>query len=321
MVWGVGFVLLVAVAIWVRLGWRAAALRRRFPPVGRIVEVEGRRVHALTLGAGPDLVLIHGSSGQLRDLMPLVERLARRFRVTAFDRPGMGHSDPIGAEGISPAGQARHLARAAAVLGITAPLVLGQSYGGTVALAWGLQVQGAQAARGLVLVSSPSLPWVGKLDWWYQLTATRIGRVLAVPLASALVTEAFVDRMIPALFAPSPAPEGYAARIGAALALAPGALGVNADQVNGLLPHVRDMARGYAGLSVPVEMVHGLHDPIVPLDQHSGPLARLLPHARLTVLEDAGHMPHHTHPGAVVAACLRLTESLEAVRPPDAIAG
>lgn len=296
---------LLGLGLWLRVMWREAAIRRRFPPVGRIVAVGGRRVHAMTLGAGPDLVMIHGSSGQLRDLLPLMTRLAGRFRVTAFDRPGLGFSDAIGAEGVSPAGQARHLAMAAAELGITRPLVLGQSYGGTVALAWGLEVTGAQAARGLVLISTPSQPWVAKLDWWYQLTATRLGRALAVPLAAALVTDAYIEKMMPGLFAPSAPPEGYSAQIGALLALPPGALGVNADQVNGLLPHVLAMQGEYARLTLPVEMVHGAHDPIVPMELHSGPLAALLPQARLTVLEDAGHMPHHTHPEAVEAAVLR----------------
>lgn len=301
-----GLIGLLVLGLWVRLIWREAAIRRRFPPVGRIVSVEGRRVHALTLGSGPDLVMIHGSSGQLRDLLPLMTRLAGRFRVTAFDRPGLGFSQSIGAEGVSPAGQARHLARAAGAIGIKAPLVLGQSYGGTVALAWGLEVTGAQAARGLVLVSAPSLPWPGQLDWWYRLTATRIGRALAVPLASALVTDGYIEKMMPGLFAPSAAPEGYASRIGATLALPSRALGVNADQVNGLLSHVRAMQGEYPRLALPVEMVHGAHDPIVPLEIHSVPLSRLLPRARLTVLEDAGHMPHHTHLDAVEEAVLRL---------------
>ena len=296
----------VAFGLWARVLWRATRIRRRYPPVGRIVSVGGRRVHAMTLGEGPDLVMIHGSSGQLRDLLPLMERLAARFRVTAFDRPGLGHSDPIGASGVSPAGQARHLARAAEALGLRRPLVLGQSYGGTVALAWGLEVQGPAAARGLVLLSAPSLPWVGGLDWWYRLTATRVGRLLAVPLAAALITDGYIEKMIPGLFAPSPPPVDYAGRIGAVLALPPGALGVNADQVNALHPHVVAMEKSYPRLSLPVEIVHGAQDPIVPIEMHSGPLARMLPQANLVVLEDAGHMPHHTHPDAVVAAVLRV---------------
>jgi hypothetical protein len=39
-----------------------------WPPQGRFVEVEGRRVHAVTRGQGPDLVLIHGASGNVRDM-------------------------------------------------------------------------------------------------------------------------------------------------------------------------------------------------------------------------------------------------------------
>jgi pimeloyl-ACP methyl ester carboxylesterase len=305
MIWVFGVILGGFGGLGARLLWRALHIRRRYPPIGHIIPLGRHRVHALSLGEGPDLVMIHGSSGQLRDLMPLIRRLSRHFRVTAFDRPGMGHSTPIGAEGISPAGQARHLAEAAAQLGIRAPLVLGQSYGGTVALAWALDVKGPQAASGLVLLAAPSLPWQGNLDWWYRLTATRLGRLLAVPLAAALVTEAHVERMIPGLFAPSLPPDHYTEEIGALLALDRGALGVNADQINALLAHITRMEAAYTRLDLPIEMIHGAQDPIVPLALHSEPLAARLPSARLEILPDAGHMPHHTHPEAVEAACLR----------------
>lgn len=288
-----------------RIWWREATIRRRYPPLGVIVRVDGRRVHALTMGEGRDLVLIHGASGQLRDLLPLMRRLAPEFRVTAFDRPGLGHSESLGPAGISPAAQARHLAAAAASLGIASPIVLGQSYGGTVALGWALEVSGPQAPAALVLVSSPALPWPGGLDWWYRLTETRLGRWLAVPLATALVSDAWLDRMMPGLFAPNPHPAGYAAETGAALALPRRSLHSNALQVNGLLSHVTAMAGDYPRLTLPVELIHGAADPIVPLDIHAMPLSNLLPEAHLTVLPEAGHMPHHTHVEAVIAATRR----------------
>lgn len=304
MIWAI-MAMLVGLALAIRVWWRETAIRRRYPPLGVIVRVAGRRVHAMTMGEGRDLVLIHGASGQLRDLLPLMRRLAPEFRVTAFDRPGLGHSESLGAAGISPAAQARHLAEAAAQLGIVAPIVLGQSYGGTVALGWGLEVTGPLAASALVLVSAPALPWPGGLDWWYRLTETRLGRVLAVPLATALVSDAWLDRMMPGLFAPTPHPAGYAAETGAALALPRGTLAENARQVNALHAHVSAMAGDYPRLGLPVELIHGAADPIVPLEIHALPLSGLLPQARLTVLPDAGHMPHHTHVEAVVDATRR----------------
>ena len=53
-------------------------------------------------GHGPDLVLIHGASGNLRDFtFDLAARLADRYRVIVFDRPGLGYTDrhaPAGAD-------------------------------------------------------------------------------------------------------------------------------------------------------------------------------------------------------------------------------
>jgi pimeloyl-ACP methyl ester carboxylesterase len=302
-------VLALAVVLGLALVWRIrrreADIFRRYPPLGVLVPVDGARVHALMLGSGPDLVLIHGASGQLRDLEPLMRRLAPQFRVTAFDRPGLGHSTGLGDKGVSPIAQARHLAKAAAQLGIKDPIVLGQSYGGTVALAWGLEVTGEQAAVALVLVSAPSLPWLGKLDWWYQLTATRPGRALGALLATALVTDAYLETVMPGLFAPNPPPPGYARGTGAALAIPHGTMAANAMQVNGLLAEVTVMQARYPGLQLPVELVHGADDRIVPPDIHSQPLATLLPNAHLTLLPDTGHMPHHAAPDAVIAAILR----------------
>ncbi|MGV8986408.1 MAG: alpha/beta fold hydrolase [Cypionkella sp.] len=296
--------LLGLVLIW-RVRTRGAAIRGRYPPLGVIVTVDGHHVHALTMGKGPDLVMIHGASGQLRDLLPLMRRLAQHFRVTAFDRPGLGHSQSLGAAGVSPADQARHLAQAAAQLGLKAPIVLGQSYGGAVALAWALEVTGPMAASALVLVSAAAMPWPGKLDWTYRLTETWVGRALILPFATAFVSDGYVERMMPGLFAPNPPPPDYAEGTGATLALPLGHLQDNAMQVNGLYSHVEAMQSRYSGLTLPVELVHGSADSIVPAEIHAEPLSKLIPQARLTLLQNAGHMPHHTHPDAVIAAINR----------------
>ena len=54
-----------------------------------------------------------------------------------------------------------------------------------------------------------------------------------------------------------------------------------------------------------MELIHGTADTIVPLTIHSGPLSGLLPNVRLTVIDGAGHMPHHAHADTVIAAINR----------------
>lgn len=281
---------------------RQQMVEAAFPPLGQILTVNGHKVHALTTGTGPDLILIHGASGNLRDLLPLIALLAPTYRVTAFDRPGLGWSDPI-PQGTSLSAQALHLSAAASQLGLTDPMILGQSYGGSVALAWALHAP--LKPRALVLVSSPSLPWPGTLDPWYRLTSNWAGQHIAIPLAAAFVPESYVDSAITAIFRPDPAPTDYLTYIGAGLSLRRASLRTNTAQVNGLRPEIVAQSALYASLTLPIELVHGDADTIVPLAIHSAPLAKILPNARLTVLSGTGHMPHHAHPDSILAAIAR----------------
>lgn len=287
---------LAGVTHW-RASAREAAAEAAYPPSGQFVTVDGKRLHYEIKGEGPDLVMIHGASGSLRDLtFSLRDRLADRYRVIAVDRPGLGHSDPL--EETSLLAQARFIKAGVAQLGVTEPILLGQSYGGSVALAWALD----GGPRALVLVGSPSLPWPGTLDIWYRINANPVGRALAVPLASAFVPDSYVRSATAAVFAPDPVPAGYDDWLGAALTLRRETLAANVTQVNALRAELVTMEPRYPSLTLPVELIHGTEDTIVPLDIHSGPLSKRLPNATLTVIPGAGHMPHHAHQDVVIAA-------------------
>jgi pimeloyl-ACP methyl ester carboxylesterase len=292
---------------------REAAASTDYPPAGRLVSIDGRQIHAVTRGTGPDLVLIHGASGNLRDFdVGFIDRLADRYRVTAFDRPGHGYSDrvsdayasPFARHGESPAEQADFLARAAVALDITNPIILGHSYGASVAMAWALDRPDEIA--GVVNLAGATMPWPGSLGILYQVNGTGLGGALVPPVLTALAPPAYIDDVIESIFAPDPAPPGYAQAVGAALSTRRDSLRANARQVNSLYPHVVSMSARYPTLDVPVEIVHGDADTIVPLDIHSQPLAALLPNAVLTILPGIGHMPHHAAPDAVIAAIDRV---------------
>jgi pimeloyl-ACP methyl ester carboxylesterase len=287
---------LAGVTHW-RASAREAAAEVAFPPTGQFVTVDGLRLHYEITGSGPDLVMIHGASGSLRDLtFSLRDQLTDRYRVIVVDRPGLGHSDALPETSLL--AQARAIKAGVAQLGVTDPIVLGQSYGGAVALAWALD----GGPRALILVGAPSLPWPGTLDPWYRLTSTSLGRALAIPLASAFVPQSYVSAATTAVFAPDPVPPGYEEHLGTALTLRRQTLAANTAQVNALRAELVTMEPRYPGLALPVELIHGTADTIVPLAIHSDPLSRLLPDARLTLVEGAGHMPHHARADLVIAA-------------------
>lgn len=303
----------LAVAGVAAVSWRASAREAQAvvdaPPEGLFVEVGGRRVHYVQRGEGPDLILLHGASGNLRDMtFDLMGLLTDRYRVTAFDRPGQGYTDrardgldgPWSSDAESPSEQAAMLRAAAGALGIERPIVLGHSYAGSVALAWGLDDPEGTAA--VVDVSGAAMPWPGGLGRLYRLNGTTVGGALVPPLIATFAPERLVNEAVDATFAPDAAPEGYAAHLGTGLSLRRASFRANARQVNTLRAHLVEMEARYPSMAVPLEIVHGTADTIVPADVHAVPLSRLVPGAHLTLLEGAGHMPHHTHPAAIVAA-------------------
>lgn len=286
---------------------REARAEAAHPPQGQFVEVDGRRVHALIAGDGPDLVLIHGANGSIRDFsFGLIDRLARDYRVIAFDRPGLGWSDrtddahagAFAATSESPAEQAAFLARAAEKLGVQAPIVVGHSFGGIVALAWALDHDPA----AVVSLAGVANPWPGDLGWVYRVNGTALGGALVVPLITAFAPKVHIRNAIDGVFAPQHAPAGYTEHVGIDMVLRRDVFRANARQVNQLRPHVVEMAKNYDRLSIPIELLHGEEDTTVPLAIHSGPLADRLENANLTVLPGIGHMPHHADPDATVAA-------------------
>lgn len=304
MVWKIlGTLILVAAIIWIVTLWRAARHEARaeasHPPIGQFVEVNGTRVHAWVAGEGPDLVLIHGSSGNLRDFtMSLAPKLAESYRVIAFDRPGLGYTDRLDRDGASIAEQAAILSRAAAALGAENPIVLGQSYGGAVALAWALDHQ----AAALVLLAPAANPWDTPLDPYYQRTAHPIIGPILIPFITAWVPDSYVEHSIESVFRPQTAPEGYGQTFGPGLTLRRSSIREQALQRYNLLSEIEAQAPRYPEITIPVEIVHGDADDTVGIPIHSEPLTRQVDSAVLTVLPGIGHMPHHVAQAEVIAA-------------------
>lgn len=277
----------------------------RTPPLGDLIQVDGKTVHVAEAGRGPAVVLLHGASGNLRDLtFDLTGHLNEAgFRTLAFDRPGLGYSDRLHDRGESPQEQARHLAKALDARGVDRAIIVGHSFGGSVAMAWALERP--DQAAGVVTLGGATMPWPGGLGPWYSIASSDLGGATLVPLLVALVPRSRAPDFAQSLFNPDPLPTGYIDYVGVDLTLRPAQVRTNARQVNGLKPHIQVMSQKYPGLTLPVEILHGTADKVVPETVHAIPMSRILPNGNLVLLEGRGHMPHHAEQEAVVAAVAR----------------
>lgn len=259
---------------------------------GHFIDWQGANLHVREWGEGRPLLLIHGASGNSGDLeISLVPALEDQFRVVAYDRPGLGRSRgrPAGAGTL--AGQAEAALAVIEAEGLEKPVVVGHSFGGSVALR--LALDHPEAISGLVLISAPSHEWPGGIAWYYHWSAAPlIGPVFnrtAVPLVAPRQLESGMQ----SVFSPQEPPQNYIERAGIRQLLRPGAFAANSDDMVGLKAELIEQSSRYRQMDMPVAILHGDADDTVSHSLHAERMAEEIPDSRLSILPGMGHMPHH----------------------------
>jgi len=274
-------------------------------PPGKFVTAAGVPVHYVMDGEGRPVIYIHGAKGSVYDLLLSIgDRLAERYTAVAFDRPGSGFSGRSAQDGGSPQAQAAVLRAAAAALGLRRPILVGHSFGAAVALAWALDAPREVAA--VVTLSGYVLPLGGPPPWVVALMRSPTNLRAVGRLGRSRLGRPLVDSALRRAFFPAPPPRAYA-RIAPALALDEARLMSDGDDRKSAEAGLRSLQPRYARLDMPVVIVVGEQDRIVP-PSTSGQLHALLPHAEIVRLPAAGHMPQFTDPDAVLAAVDRAAE-------------
>lgn len=274
--------------------------------------IHGYRRAFRIAGTGPALLLIHGIGDNSTTWESVQTALAERFTVIAPDLLGHGKSDKPRAD-YSVAAYANGMRDLLGVLDIDKVTVIGHSLGGGVAMQFAYQYP--QLVERLILVGAGGV--TGDVN-----VALRFA---SLPLASEALALLRLPLMLPAMQA--------AGRIaGAAL----GSTRIGRDLPNMLriladLPEptasaafartlravvdwrgqvVTMLDRCYLTESVPVLLVWGSHDSVIPVS-HAEMAHAAMPGSRLEVFEDAGHFPFHDDPQRFVDVVLDFVDSTE----------
>lgn len=132
---------------------RKAALRSSNPPVGRLIDVGGYRLHLAESGEGPPVVVLESGQGDCSLGWSLVQPEVAKFaRVVAYDRSGLGWSEQ-GPNAHTVGAAVNDLHTLLDNVGIEGPVVLvGASWGGMAARLYAHRYP--QQVAGIVLVDS-----------------------------------------------------------------------------------------------------------------------------------------------------------------------
>jgi pimeloyl-ACP methyl ester carboxylesterase len=106
--------------------------------VSKTAEVDGVKIHYLTAGQGPAVILLHGYTQTSRMWRPVIPLLAEKFTVIAPDLPGIGDSE-IPANGLDMKTAAVRIHALAKSLDVEKARVVGHDIGLMVAYAYAAQ--------------------------------------------------------------------------------------------------------------------------------------------------------------------------------------
>jgi pimeloyl-ACP methyl ester carboxylesterase len=123
----------------------------------RTAEIDGVKLHYMTAGHGPAVILLHGYAETSRMWRPLIPLLAEKFSVIAPDLPGIGDSS-IPESGIDMKTSATRIHALVRSLGVEKARVVGHDIGLMVAYAYATQFPSETEKLAVMDAFLPGVP-------------------------------------------------------------------------------------------------------------------------------------------------------------------
>jgi len=285
-------------------------------PLQRVHDVHvGRsRLSTLTMGEGPDILLLHGLGATKASFFEVAAALSRSHRVHALDLPGFGSSSKPAFAAYDAGYFADAVLGVMDTMGIARAHIVGNSLGGRVAIEVGLRSPDRVGALGLLC---PAVAFVRRgYHPIVRLLRPELG-VLPHRFARGTVANQFWG-----LFADRDQVDPSVADVvveefqriygsaGARLAFLSAARNVYLERPfgrDGFYPRL-------AGLEPPALFVWGSHDKLIPA-AFARQVDEWLPGAEQIVLEDCGHVPQVERSAQTNGLLQRFFARADALRP------
>lgn len=263
------------------------------------VVVNGMSLNYVSAGSGRPVVLIHGNPGSYEDYtLAVVETLSQSYYVVAFDRPGHGYSERHDSVQTTVEVQALIIRDALQELALERPVLVGHSWGGSLALA--AAVAYGKDLAGIVLLAPAAYPSVN-IEWWSLLPHIPLIGNIVVSTLTPFLGRSMVRKSLKQAYAPQDVQEDYVER-SLELWMQPDHIRACAYDERTLGASLEVLSKHYGHIEMPVVIVTGAADLLLNPEEHAYPLHKMIRNSKLVVLPETGHQLPQTRPDAVISA-------------------
>jgi len=265
---------------------------------GEYINISGNKIRYYQTGSGQDLLFIHGLPGSIEDWEPIMDDLSSRYRITFFDRPGHGYSSADNIE-YNLAHNAQVALNLIDALKLTDVIVIGHSYGGSIALQ--MAIKNPPQVRAFVSVAGASYPLDAVDPIFYLLKLPIIGRGIAVS-SSITIGPGMIQKGVEDAFYPNSdaIPLNYADNR-SEIWLQPKVTVTIANEETNIDADLKRIAPRYSSITQKFIIIHGSNDLLVP-KEHSMKLSKVTKNSKLIILEKTGHQVQYARSSSLIAA-------------------
>ena len=250
----------------------------------RLVSKDGR-ITAFRAGAGPDLVLLHSLLTDYAAFAHVAPRLAERHRLTLLNLPGFHGSAPVDAEASA---YVQYASDALDAFGIEpGAMLLGNGFGGTVALAFALD---HPRRLGRLVLCDVAAGFAEEGKQAFRVMADKVAAAGMGAIAEIAAGRIYHDAFI------ASHPQAIAERRAVLMAVDPRAFQAACEVLTGV-----DLLPRCAELDVPTHVIFGELDQATPPALNRAIAARV-PGATVAMLPGCGHCPPLEAPDAFLDA-------------------
>tara|TARA_B100000674_G_scaffold320463_1_gene267010 strand:- start:1543 stop:2502 length:960 start_codon:yes stop_codon:yes gene_type:complete len=265
---------------------------KNVPKTGAVLNIDGLKTHGYIEGDGAqDIVFIHGAHVNLRDWVFASRPLSIiDSRSIYIDRPGFGYSerDDTKWNAERQADQARAYLKK--IKGKN-PILVSHSWGSLVAMTWAAKYP--EEVKGIISIGGLNMPFYGVSKIVNDLGLINLAYELYFTNVASKVDRGSIKKFASRMFRPQDIPVGYLDYIGSDLSRRLSTIKANKSDLSVTSRALDKNFAFYSNMEMPVEIIHGEKDFLLPVKNQAVAFNEVMPNSRLHILPKVGHMAHH----------------------------